>query len=106
VDSSSFIGLVNPSQVSSFNLAFQIDDTARAGTYTVIIKATYRNGFGESFTVTRNIQYRVEESPLQENNAVHVPPSNTPTLPTLLLAVVAVVSVLAGFLVGRAVRRR
>ncbi|GBC69116.1 hypothetical protein HRbin01_00809 [archaeon HR01] len=105
VDSSSFVGLINPSQVSSFNLAFQIDDTARPGTYTATIKVTYRNGFGEGFTLTRDLEYRVEAS--QTSTATgSTPTSNTPVTPTLLLAVVAVVSVLAGFLAGRAVRKR
>ncbi|MEM4315348.1 MAG: hypothetical protein QXI97_06610 [Nitrososphaerota archaeon] len=109
VDSSSFIGLVNPSQVSSFTLAFRVDEAAMPGTYTALLRVSYKNGFGEKFTITHNFQYIVAESSNTATTTTRTSPS-TPSqgvqlISPLTIAVVAVAAVV-GFLVGRGMRRR
>lgn len=58
-EASTFIGNVNPSQVSAFSLSFRVDESAQPGIYPVRIKVIYRNGFGETFEKERQLQYEV-----------------------------------------------
>ncbi len=107
VDSSSFIGLINPSQVSAITLAFKVDEDARPGIYTAILKVSYKNGLGEEYALTQLIRYRVETSSDVTTTVTRPSENNLQqqlVSPTLIAFIAA--AAIAGFLIGRGVRKR
>jgi len=107
VDSSSFTGLVNPSQVSAITLAFKVDENARPGIYTAVLRITYKNGLGEAYTLIHPFQYRVETSSGTTATVTRTPgpTSQAQLFSPIAIAIIALAAV-AGFFVGRGVRKR
>ncbi|MDW8084426.1 MAG: hypothetical protein RMI49_04435 [Candidatus Caldarchaeum sp.] len=102
-ESATFIGTINPSQVSAFTLNFRVAESATTGRYPVKIKVMYRNGFGEIFEVERTLFYEVvtqRQAPTVTQRAEQTPNifSFAPLLAALAMAVVVPIFV--------AVRRR
>jgi hypothetical protein len=97
-DTLSFVGLVNPSQVSAFTINFRVAEDARPGRYNVKVKATYRNGFGESFVKEEVLSYEVLPAQAVATNTVRTTAAAQGSLlqtfaPYLLVAALAVIAV-------------
>jgi len=105
LDSSSFIGTVEPSQVSAFSLTFRVSEDALPGRYQAVVVATYKNGFGQRFEVAKPIEYAVTSKPVAQSPTT-TPSSSSQLLggPFTLLIVAAAVVVILVALVAR--RRR
>ncbi|MCS7110483.1 MAG: hypothetical protein NZ956_03325 [Candidatus Caldarchaeum sp.] len=93
-ESATFLGNINPSQVSAFTLNFRVDENARPGTYSVKVKVLYKNGFGESFETERQLRYEVVT---QRMTTTVTQPSNQQAsmmnvVPLVVVAAVAVVA--------------
>ncbi|MEM0442704.1 MAG: hypothetical protein QXS57_04985 [Candidatus Caldarchaeum sp.] len=100
-ESRSVVGLVNPSQVSAFTLNFRVQNNAQPGKYNVVVKVSFRNGFGEVFQRETVLEYEVVQGNQLSATTVSQPVQQR--FDPILMALVAVV-VLA--LVGLAVLRR
>ncbi len=87
-ESSTFIGQINPSQVAAFTLNFMVDDQAKPGTYEVVVRVVYKNGFGEEFQTSKTLVYQVVE---RQPTTVLLPQaeSASPLNPFIVLLVVA-----------------
>jgi hypothetical protein len=97
-DTLSFVGLVNPSQVSAFTINFRVAEDARPGRYNVKVKATYRNGFGESFVKEEVLSYEVLPAQAVATNTVRTTAAAQGSVlqtfaPYLLVAALAVIAV-------------
>ncbi len=97
-DTLSFVGLVNPSQVSAFTINFRVAEDARPGRYNVKVKATYRNGFGESFVKEEVLSYEVLPAQAAATNTVRTTAAAQGSVlqtfaPYLLVAALAVIAV-------------
>ena len=97
-DTLSFVGLVNPSQVSAFTINFRVAEDARPGRYNVKVKATYRNGFGESFVKEEVLSYEVLPAQAVATNTVRTNAAAQGSVlqtfaPYLLVAALAVIAV-------------
>jgi hypothetical protein len=97
-DTLSFVGLVNPSQVSAFTINFRVAEDARPGRYNVKVKATYRNGFGESFAKEEVLSYEVLPAQAVATNTVRTTAAAQGSVlqtfaPYLLVAALAVIAV-------------
>jgi len=97
-DTLSFVGLVNPSQVSAFTINFRVAEDARPGRYNVKVKATYRNGFGESFVKEEVLSYEVLPAQAVATNTVSTTAAAQGSVlqtfaPYLLVAALAVIAV-------------
>jgi hypothetical protein len=97
-DTLSFVGLVNPSQVSAFTINFRVAEDARPGRYNVKVKATYRNGFGESFVKEEVLSYEVLPAQAVATNPVRTTAAAQGSVlqtfaPYLLVAALAVIAV-------------
>jgi hypothetical protein len=97
-DTVSFVGLVNPSQVSAFTINFRVAEDARPGRYNVKVKATYRNGFGESFVKEEVLSYEVLPAQAVATNTVRTTAAAQGSVlqtfaPYLLVAALAVIAV-------------
>jgi hypothetical protein len=97
-DTLSFVGLVNPSQVSAFTINFRVAEDARPGRYNVKVKATYRNGFGESFVKEEVLSYEVLPAQAVATNTVRTTAVAQGSVlqtfaPYLLVAALAVIAV-------------
>jgi hypothetical protein len=97
-DTLSFVGLVNPSQVSAFTINFRVAEDARPGRYNVKVKATYRNGFGESFVKEEVLSYEVLPAQAVATNTVRTTAAAQGSMlqtfaPYLLVAALAVIAV-------------
>jgi hypothetical protein len=97
-DTLSFVGLVNPSQVSAFTINFRVAEDARPGRYNVKVKATYRNGFGESFVKEEMLSYEVLPAQAVATNTVRTTAAAQGSVlqtfaPYLLVAALAVIAV-------------
>jgi hypothetical protein len=97
-DTLSFVGLVNPSQVSAFTINFRVAEDARPGRYNVKVKATYRNGFGESFVKEEVLSYEVLPAQVVATNTVRTTAAAQGSVlqtfaPYLLVAALAVIAV-------------
>jgi hypothetical protein len=97
-DTLSFVGLVNPSQVSAFTINFRVAEDARPGRYNVKVKATYRNGFGESFVREEVLSYEVLPAQAVATNTVRTTAVAQGSVlqtfaPYLLVAALAVIAV-------------
>jgi hypothetical protein len=97
-DTLSFVGLVNPSQVSAFTINFRVAEDARPGRYDVKVKATYRNGFGESFVKEEVLSYEVLPAQAVATNTVRTTAAAQGSVlqtfaPYLLVAALAVIAV-------------
>jgi hypothetical protein len=97
-DTLSFVGLVNPSQVSAFTINFRVAEDARPGRYNVKVKATYRNGFGESFVKEEVLSYEVLPAQAVATNTVRTSAAAQGSVlqtfaPYLLVAALAVIAV-------------
>ncbi len=98
-DTISFVGLVNPSQVSAFTINFRVAEDARPGRYNVKVKATYRNGFGESFIKEEVLSYEILPAQTAATNTVRTTAAavQAPLLqtiaPYILVAALAVIAV-------------
>jgi hypothetical protein len=97
-DTLSFVGLVNPSQVSAFTINFRVAEDARPGRYNVKVKATYRNGFGESFVKEEVLSYEVLPAQAVATNTVKTTAVAQGSVlqtfaPYLLVAALAVIAV-------------
>jgi len=97
-DTLSFVGLVNPSQVSAFTINFRVAEDARPGSYNVKVKATYRNGFGESFVKEEVLSYEVLPAQAVATNTVRTTAAAQGSVlqtfaPYLLVAALAVIAV-------------
>jgi hypothetical protein len=97
-DTLSFVGLVNPSQVSAFTINFRVAEDARPGRYNVKVKATYRNGFGESFVKEEVLSYEVLPALAVATNTVRTTAAAQGSVlqtfaPYLLVAALAVIAV-------------
>ncbi|MEM0441365.1 MAG: hypothetical protein QXY84_00755 [Candidatus Caldarchaeum sp.] len=102
-EQSTFIGNVNPSQVSAFTLNFRVDESATPGTYPVIVKVIYKNGFGETFEIQRVLQYEVKNrQPVTTVTTLSQPSSIVPDA----LPIIAVVGVAVFVVLLVALRRR
>ncbi len=99
-----FIGLINPSQVSAFTLNFRVSQQAAAGKYVVVLRAVYKNGFGEAFTKESQLIYEVTASST-------VSPTTTPaqqmvTMGSQLPLIVSVIVIILALGIFLMVRRR
>ncbi|MEM4715879.1 MAG: hypothetical protein QW777_01150 [Candidatus Caldarchaeum sp.] len=104
-ESRSVVGLVNPSQVSAFTLNFRVQNNAQPGKYSVVVKASYRNGFGELFEKETVLEYEVVQG--NQPPATTVSPAAQQRFDPLLVAVVAaVVLALGGIVLLRRRRKR
>jgi hypothetical protein len=97
-DTLSFVGLVNPSQVSAFTINFRVAEDARPGRYNVKVKATYRNGFGESFVKEEVLSYEVLPAQAVATNTVRTTAAAQGSVlqtfaPYLLVAALTVIAV-------------
>jgi hypothetical protein len=97
-DTLSFVGLVNPSQVSAFTINFRVAEDARPGRYNVKVKATYRNGFGESFVKEEVLSYEVLPAQAVATDTVRTTAAAQGSVlqtfaPYLLVAALAVIAV-------------
>jgi hypothetical protein len=97
-DTLSFVGLINPSQVSAFTINFRVAEDARPGRYNVKVKATYRNGFGESFVKEEVLSYEVLPAQAVATNTVRTTAAAQGSVlqtfaPYLLVAALAVIAV-------------
>jgi hypothetical protein len=97
-DTVSFVGLVNPSQVSAFTINFRVAEDARPGRYNVKVKATCRNGFGESFVKEEVLSYEVLPAQAVATNTVRTTAAAQGSVlqtfaPYLLVAALAVIAV-------------
>ncbi len=97
-DTLSFVGLVNPSQVSAFTINFRVAEDARPGRYNVKVKATYRNGFGESFVKEEVLSYEVLPAQAVATNTFRTTAAAQGSVlqtfaPYLLVAALAVIAV-------------
>jgi hypothetical protein len=97
-DTLSFVGLVNPSQVAAFTINFRVAEDARPGRYNVKVKATYRNGFGESFVKEEVLSYEVLPAQAVATNTVRTTAATQGSVlqtfvPYLLVAALAVIAV-------------
>jgi hypothetical protein len=97
-DTLSFVGLVNPSQVSAFTINFRVAEDARPGRYNVKVKATCRNGFGESFVKEEVLSYEVLPAQAVATNTVRTTAAAQGSVlqtfaPYLLVAALAVIAV-------------
>jgi hypothetical protein len=97
-DTLSFVGLVNPSQVSAFTINFRVAEDARPGRYNFKVKATYRNGFGESFVKEEVLSYEVLPAQAVATNTVRTTAAAQGSVlqtfaPYLLVAALAVIAV-------------
>jgi hypothetical protein len=97
-DTLSFVGLVNPSQVSAFTINFRVAEDARPGRYNVKVKATYRNGFGESFVKEEVLSYEVLPAQAVATNTVRTTAAAQGSMlqtfaPYLLVAALALIAV-------------
>jgi hypothetical protein len=97
-DTLSFVGLINPSQVSAFTINFRVAEDARPGRYDVKVKATYRNGFGESFVKEEVLSYEVLPAQAVATNTVRTTAAAQGSVlqtfaPYLLVAALAVIAV-------------
>ena len=97
-DTLSFVGLVNPSQVSAFTINFRVAEDARPGRYNVKVKATYKNGFGESFVKEEVLSYEVLPAQAVATNTVRTTAAAQGSVlqtfaPYLLVAALAVIAV-------------
>jgi hypothetical protein len=97
-DTLSFVGLVNPSQVSAFTINFRVAEDARPGRYNVKVKAIYRNGFGESFVKEEVLSYEVLPAQAVATNTVRTTAAAQGSVlqtfaPYLLVAALAVIAV-------------
>ncbi|MDJ0269128.1 MAG: hypothetical protein NXY59_01005 [Aigarchaeota archaeon] len=107
-DSTSFIGTINPSQVSAFTLSFRVSDDAKPGVYSATIIAKYRDGFGREFKLEKTLEYVVGEKTapasiftVEEEGGRGFPASMQQTL----LAVIAALAIIAAIVVVRRRRR-
>jgi hypothetical protein len=97
-DTLSFVGLINPSQVSAFTINFRVAEDARPGRYNVKVKATYRNGFGESFVKEEVLSYEVLPAQAVATNTVRTTAAAQGSVlqtfaPYLLVAALTVIAV-------------
>ncbi len=106
-DSTSFIGTINPSQVSAFTLSFRVSDDAKPGVYSATIIAKYRDGFGREFELKKTLEYVVGEKTapasiftVEEGGGGEGFPAS---MQQTLLAVIAALAIIAAIV---AVRRR
>ncbi|MCX8201164.1 MAG: hypothetical protein N3H84_03570 [Candidatus Caldarchaeum sp.] len=97
-ESATFLGNINPSQVSAFTLNFRVDENARPGTYSVKVKVLYKNGFGESFETERQLRYEVVTQ--GTTSTIPQPSSQQPNMMNIVgLVVVVAAAVVASIFV-------
>ncbi|MDW7978618.1 MAG: hypothetical protein RMH74_07425 [Candidatus Caldarchaeum sp.] len=101
-ESRTVVGIVNPSQVSAFTLNFRVQSNAQPGTYNVVVKVAYRNGFGEVFERETVLRYEVVPNQTPQTTVVSGSQQRFDLQP--VLAVVIAVAALA--IAGISLRRR